>query len=111
MPKKSDTTAEVRFVREYFLHQTELVNVPPVPVLVKTSGGREALRAGLRRAVFAGAIAGAASLLMVTAGRDTYLSEAIDSVTVGYVTDKKLTGFLMEAAQSFRNEITGGTRK
>ncbi len=111
MTGKINGAPEAAVIREYFRKETELVNVPPLPVLAETPRGREGLLAGLRRVVVAGAVAGAILLLAVTAGRETYLSEAIDTVTARYGTNKKITAFLMETAESFRNEITGGTRQ
>jgi hypothetical protein len=101
-------TSEARLIAQYFRKETELVAVPPLPVLAASIGLRERVLAGLRTVAMAGAIAGAVFLLATTAGKETHLSSAIDSVSKRYGVSEEITGFLMEAAEKYRDSMNGG---
>lgn len=107
MPERK-YASEDRIIREYFRKETELVATPPLPLLPASASFGERMLVGLRRAVVAAAIAGAALVLTTTAGRETYLSAAIDTVSTRYGVSEEITGFLIEAAEKYRDSINGG---
>ena len=64
---------------------------------------RAAFSLSIRRLAAALVTAAAFTLLIATAGRDTRLSDAVDTILAGHNMEAKITGFITEAGEIYRS--------
>jgi hypothetical protein len=102
---------EARIIRDYFAREADRVCVPPAPELPSQGRAMGMLQITLRRVVLASAAAGVILLLASTAGKATTLSQSIDTVFAQYDVNQKITGFLLEAGDLYREGLSGGKEK
>jgi hypothetical protein len=100
---------EARFLKEHFNREADQVFVPPPPEMDEVR--RYPMRRWLPRLAFAAAMCAAVAAFAITAGRETRLSHAVNTVMLKYEVSETIAGFFEHAGNWYSNEpIRGGER-
>jgi len=92
----------VKRARQYFKDEIGRIPVPQPPPVLPALNTTRGKRFGTKQLVAAAAFAGAIGLLLLTAGKQTLLSQGIESTFTRYNVHAEINAFL------YKSQVNGG---